>query len=267
MSRSVLDLLGLKGRVAFVVGGCRNLGLDMATALGEVGADLIVSSRDKAKARQCAAGLAERLGVRTLGLGFDATEEQDVLEAFERVQAEFGRLDVLVNNVGGGAGIGNPQVENREKRDWDETLRLNLDAMFLCTRSAIRIMIPQRSGIIINIASMSGMVGRDRSVYDFLPGGHSAPDYQTAKAGVINFSRDMAAYLGKHGIRVNAISPGGFERGQPPAFVKAYSAQTMLGRMGRDGVDLKGAVVLLAGDAGAYITGHNLVVDGGFTAW
>jgi NAD(P)-dependent dehydrogenase (short-subunit alcohol dehydrogenase family) len=92
-------------------------------------------------------------------------------------------------------------------------------------------------------------------------------DYATAKAAVIGFTTDLAGLLGPQGIRVNAISPGGFERGQPQEFVRAYSDRTMLGRMGRDGIDLKGAAVFLASDASAYITGHNLVVDGGFSRW
>ena len=264
---NVMELFSLKGRVAFVVGGARDLGLDMATALGEVGADLIISSRDEKKSRESALKLAAGLKVRTLGLGLDATDEQQVQKAFAIVKKEFGRLDVLVNNVGGGAGRGNPQIEERAKADWDWTLKLNLDAMFLCTRSAIPIMKRQKSGSIINIASISGMLGRDRSVYAGLPGMHSSPDYQTAKAGVINFTRDLAAYLGAYGVRCNAISPGGFKRNNKEKFVKAYSRHTMLGRMGEDGTDLKGAVVLLASHAGAYITGHNLAVDGGFTAW
>ena len=253
--------------MAFVVGGARDLGLDMARALGEVGADLVISSREANKAEGSARELADELKVRTLGLGLDATDEIQVQAAFDRVKKEFGRLDVLINNVGGGAGRGNPKIEERAKADWDLTMKLNLDAMFLCTRAAIPLMIQQRSGSIINIASVSGMIGRNRAVYRDMPGMHSSPDYQTAKAGVINFSRDLAGYLGAYGIRCNSISPGGFRRASAEKFVQAYSRGTMLGRMGEDGVDLKGAAVLLASDAGAYITGHNLVVDGGFSAW
>lgn len=266
--KNIWELFSLRGRVAFVVGGARDLGFDMAQALGEAGADLIISSREAGRAVESARKLASELKVRAVGLGFDATDEVQVKAAFERVKEEFGRLDVLVNNVGGGAGRGNPKIEERAKADWDWTLKINLDAMFLCTRAAIPIMKRQHSGSIINIASVSGMIGRNRSVYRDVPGMHSSPDYQTAKAGVINFSRDLAAYLGADGIRCNSISPGGFRRPTSnEQFVRAYSEGAMLGRMGEDGVDLKGAVVLLASDAGGYITGHNLVVDGGFSAW
>ena len=266
MGLNVMDMFRLGGRIAMVTGGCQNLGLDMATALGEAGADLAITSRDAGKAAAAAAELREKLGVKVLPLGLDVTEEAAVDEAFAKVEAEFGGLDILVNNAGGGRG--RTPFEKRPKSDWDYTLNVNLTGTFLCSRRAAQVMIGQGSGCIINIASISGMVGRDRSVYegspDMVP---NHPDYSASKAGVIGLTLDLAAYLGPRGIRVNAISPGGFERGQPEEFIRRYSAKTMLGRMGRDGQDLKGAVVYLASDAASYVTGHNLVVDGGFTAW
>ena len=137
---------------------------------------------------------------------------------------------------------------------------------FLMLREYARLMMPQRSGSVINIASMAGLVGRDRTIY----GDDMTPNpiaYSAAKAGMIGLTTDSAAYLGPYGIRVNAISPGGFERTQPEHFIRDYSNLTMLKRMGRGGFDLKGAVAFLASDAAAYITGHNLVIDGGFTKY
>jgi NAD(P)-dependent dehydrogenase (short-subunit alcohol dehydrogenase family) len=122
----------------------------------------------------------------------------------------------------------------------------------------------QGSGSIINIASIAGIIGRDRRVYPVeMP--MQSTDYAAAKAGVIGLTRDLAAYLGPAGVRVNAISPGGFERGQLKEFIEAYSDKTPLRRMGRDGIDIKGAILFLSSEASAYVTGHNLVVDGGFT--
>ena len=262
----VMELFRLDGRVAMVTGGAQNLGLDMARALGEAGADLAITSRDKAKVEQRAAELREELGRRVLPVQLDATDLSQVEAAFALVTGEYGRLDVLVNNCGGG--VGKEDFENRPREDWDRTRAINLDATYFCSQCAVRIMKPQRSGSIINIASMSGMIGRDRWVYegspDMVP---NSIDYTTVKAGIIGMTKDLAAYLGKWNIRVNAISPGGFERGQPEEFIRRYNKQTILGRMGKDGRDLKGAVLLLASDAGDYITGHNLAVDGGFTAW
>ena len=265
-SCNAMDLFRLDGRVALVTGGGQNLGLDMATALAEAGADLAITSRQTDKVQARAAELRERLGVRVLPVQLDATDPAQVDAAFEKVMAEYGRLDVLVNNCGGGTG--KQDFEDRPRDVWDRVRALNLDATYFCSQRAVKIMKPQRGGSIINIASMSGMIGRDRWVYegspDMVP---NSVDYSTAKAGVIGFTRDLAAYVGRWNIRVNSISPGGFERGQPAEFIRRYNKQTILGRMGRDGRDLKGAVVLLASDAGDYITGHNLVVDGGFTVW
>lgn len=266
MAPHVMDLLRLNGRVAMVTGGAQNLGWDIACALAEAGADVVLTSRILEKAETRAHALAADTGVRILPLALDVTDEASVDAAFARVAEAFGKLDILVNN----AGSGSPKAEftERTRADWDASLALNLTGTFLCSQRAARMMIPRRSGCIINIASISGMIGRDRSVYEGSP--DMTPNsvvYSTVKGGVIAFTRDLAAVLGRYGIRVNCISPGGFERGQPAEFIRRYGAQTMLGRMGRDGVDLKGAVVYLAGDAAAYVTGHNLVVDGGFTAW
>jgi len=265
----VRELFDLSGRVAMVTGGCQNLGLDMAEALGDAGADLVVTSREEEKARRTAEGLRDLLGVRVLPLALDVTDEASVEKAFQAVREEYGRLDVLVNNAGGARlTAGGTTTDQRSIQDFDYVMAINLRGTFLCCRQALRIMKAQRSGSIINIASMSGMVGRDRSVYegspDMVP---NMTDYTAVKGGVIAFTKDLAAENGKFGIRVNCISPGGFERNQPREHIRRYAAQTMLGRMGRDGVDLKGAVVYLASDAAAYVTGHNLVVDGGFTAW
>ena len=263
---SIYDMLSLKGKVAMVTGGAQNLGLQMAEALAEAGADLAITSRKLEKAVEAAAGLSEQFGASVLPLGLDVTNEENVRQVFSRVVEEFGRLDVVINNAGGGRGKG--VVLDRSVDDWKFTVELNLTGTFICSREAARVMIPQGSGSIINIASMSGLIGRDRWVYEGSPNMvPNALDYTAAKGGVIAFTKDLAAALGEHDIRVNAICPGGFERGQPAEFIKRYNKQTMLHRMGTDGKDLKGAALLLASEAGEYITGHALVVDGGFTAW
>ncbi len=263
------ELFDLTGKVAMVTGGAQNLGLDMAEALGESGADLVITSRVPEKAQAAASELAEELGVRVLGLGMDLTDDASVAGAFARAIAEYGRLDILVNNAGGArAPSGGVTTDTRCIEDWDYVININIRGTFLCVREALRIMKPQGGGSIVNIASISGMVGRDRSVYvgseEMTP---NLTDYSTAKGGLIAFTRDLAAENGKYGIRVNSISPGGFERGQPAEFIRLYNNQTMLGRMGRDGTDLKGAVAFLASQASGYVTGQNLAVDGGFTAW
>ena len=265
----ISQLFDLTGRVAMVTGGAQNLGLDMAEALGEAGADLAITSRDLPKCTDIAGALAEQTGRRVLPLELDILDADAVQDAFARVMEEFGRLDVLVNNAGGarlsGGGV---TADERLPEDFDHVIRLNILGTFHCCREAVRIMKQQGSGSIVNVGSISGMVGRDRWVYEgseeMVP---NMSDYTAAKGGIIAYSRDLAAENGRHGVRVNCISPGGFERGQPEEFIRRYNAHVMLGRMGRDGTDLKGAVVYLASDASGYVTGQNLAVDGGFTAW
>ncbi len=252
-----------------VTGGAQNLGLDMAEALGEAGADLVITSREPDKAERIAAELAGQIGVRVLPVGLDITDAAAVEDGFARVMDEYGRLDVLVNNAGGARlSSGGVTTDERSVDDFEFVVRLNIVGTFNCCRCAVPIMRDAGGGSMVNIASISGMVGRDRWVYggseDMVP---NMCDYTAAKGGIIAYTRDLAAENGRHGIRVNAISPGGFERGQPEEFIRRYNMHVMLGRMGRDGVDLKGAVVFLASDASAYVTGINLAVDGGFTAW
>lgn len=266
---SLQQLFSLEGKVAMVTGGAQNLGLDMAAALGEAGAKLVITSRQIEKAERVAAGLHEDLAADVLPLGLDVTDETSVRQAFACVQERLGRLDVLVCNAGGarltGAGV---NTDTLEPEDWEYVMRVNLRGTFLCCRRALPLMKAQGGGSIIIIASISGMVGRDRWVYEGSP--DMVPNmtaYSCAKSGLIGFMRDLAAENGQYGIRANCISPGGFERGQPEEFIRRYSKQTMLGRMGKDGTDLKGAVAFLASDAAGYVTGQNLAVDGGFTAW
>ncbi|HRE84377.1 MAG TPA: SDR family oxidoreductase [Opitutaceae bacterium] len=258
----------LTGRVFLIVGGAQFLGRDMATALSEAGAEGIITSRDLSRAEKTAKEISERSGRTVRGWMLDACDESAIQSVLKRVEQEFGRLDILVNNVGGGAGsmTQSTALETRSLEAWELLQRTNVTAPFLVCKHAAPLMKRQRTGSIINIASIAGLVGRDRRVYPKEMAAQSI-DYAAAKGAVIAMTRDLAALFGPFGVRVNVISPGGFERGQPPAFIQAYSAKVPLGRMGRDGHDLCGPVLFLASDASAYVTGHNLVVDGGFTAW
>lgn len=255
----------LAGKRALVTGGCQHFGLEIADGLARAGAKVIITSRDSEKAVQRAAELADQLDAEVAGMSMDLCRESSVVSLFERVRAEFGSLDILVNNAGGhsltAAACG--YLERETLESWSAFIEPNLTGTFLTTREYAKLMMEQRKGCIINITSISSLVGRDRSVYP-PPMTPNPVAYTAAKAGMIGLTYDTAAYLGDYGIRVNCISPGGFERNQPQAFIDAYSDRTMLKRMGQNG-DLKGVVVFLASDAAAYITGHNLMVDGGFT--
>jgi len=268
-SPHIRELFDLTGQVALVTGGARNLGFDMALALAEAGADLAITSRSLDRARESAGKIAADTGRRVLPLELDVTDEEQVKAAVDGCLAEYGRIDILVNNSGNI--ISTPQtaqIENRPYEDWLHTINVNLNGTFLCSKYVVaKAMIPASRGCIINIGSIAGVIGRDRRVYEGADMGGSTVDYEAAKGGVIALTRDMAAYLARYNIRVNCISPGGFFRNQPESFVAAYSESTPMGRMGIDGKEMKGPVVFLASEASSYCTGHNLVIDGGFTIW
>jgi len=263
----VLESFRLDGKVAVVTGGARTLGRDMAEALAEAGSHLVITSRDSARAESTAAEIARTFGVEVLPLPLDVRDHGQVAEMAARAAAWKGRLDILINNAGGGSGRGPCALFERLPEDVIGLIGTNLIGTLFCCQEVGRVMAQQGYGKIVNIASMAGLVGRDRRMYERSGLNQQPVDYAAAKAGVIGVTRDLAAVLAPYGVYVNSISPGGFERGQPEAFVNAYSDRTPLGRMGRDGVDIKAAALFLASSASDYVTGHNLVVDGGFSIW
>lgn len=266
------DLFALDGRAAVVVGGAHHLGRDMAEALAGAGAAVAVTSRDSASAERTAGEIAEAHGVPTLGLAADVTDAASLGAAVAAVRDWRGGdgPDVLVNNAGGGSGNARGNLFERDVDVIRRMIEVNLVGTLLACRAfGAGMRAAGRGGAIVNVASVAGLVGRDRRMYHRTGLEEQPVDYAAAKAGVIGLTRDLAALLAPDAIRVNAISPGGFgpRPAHPDTFVEAYSDRTPLGRMGRDGADLKGAVVFLASDASAYVTGHNLVVDGGFSTW
>lgn len=262
------DFFDLNSKVAFITGGARHLGFDMADVLAEAGCDLVISSRKLSHAQTAADKLRALHGREVLPLALDVCEYGQVAEAFQIAHRWKGRLDILVNNAGGGVGTGPAHLFERDPEEMVQLIMTNLVGALFCSREAGKIMAGNGSGKIINIASMAGMIGRDRRMYERNGMKGQAVDYAAAKAGVIGMTRDLAGLLSPMGVHVNAISPGGFgPRDLPPGFDRDYSERTPLGRMGYDGRDIKGAVLFLASAASDYVTGHNLVVDGGFTIW
>lgn len=265
---SVRELFDLSGCVAVVTGGTRGLGRDMAEALAEGGADVIVTSRSGERASEAARELASEHDVEALGLALDQRFAERVGEFAERATSWKGHVDVLVNNAGGGSGDSAGDLFERPLADIRAMIEVNLLGVLYCCREIGRHMVDRRAGRIVNIASIAAIVGRDRSIY-LANGVNEQPvDYAAAKAGVLGLTRDLAAKLAPHGVTVNAISPGGFDKGHlPEAFVDAYAARTALGRMGELGSDIKGICTYLASPASRYVTGQNFVVDGGFSLW
>jgi gluconate 5-dehydrogenase len=266
---TIQELFDLAGKTALITGGARTLGLDMATALAEAGASVAITSRYLDKAQESARRIAEETGQRAEGYACDVRVEEQVETMVAEVLDSFGKIDILVNNAGNVVSTpDNKPLDKRPLEEWEFTVDVNMKGVFLVSKHVIAMaMKPARQGVIINLGSVAGMGGKDHRVYDGTTMGGVTIDYAASKAGVINMTREMACALAQYNIRVNCISPGGFERGQPERFITQYSHLVPMGRMGEDGKEMKGPAVFLASEASSYVTGINLVVDGGMMVW
>lgn len=258
-SRNVKQLFDLSGRVAVITGGSIGLGRQMAEGLAEMGAHLVLCARKKERCEEAAQVLA-KLGVKTLAAACDVKDPASVKQLMDAAVAQFGRIDILINNAGISWGA---PVEQMTLADWNKVLETNLTGTFLCSQAAGRVMIGQGSGKIINVASVAGLAGAP-------PEAVQAIGYHASKGGVIAFTKDLACKWAQHNIQVNALAPGWFPTHMSDWVLqqkKDYLLEHIpLHRFGTD-YDLKGAAVFLASDASAYVTGHTLVVDGGQSAW
>lgn len=259
---NILDQFSLRGRVALVTGGAGLFGRQITRALAEAGAVTYVASRG-VEALECMAAELKQEGLTIQARPVDQAEESSVLALRDKILAERGTVDVLVNNA-----VARPMKLGYEDglEAFAESMRVNATGLFAITRAFGDVMAERRSGSIINIGSIQGMVGPDPTIYEGTPMHGWYPDYFFHKGGMINFTRFVASYYGAKQVRCNCISPGGFQtENHPSRFVAQYSARTFLGRMADD-TDLQGAVVFLASGASRYVTGVNLAVDGGYTA-
>ena len=249
------ELFSLAGTTAIVTGGATGIGRQMATALAEAGADIVVCARDGDRCAEAAANLA-RLGVRTLGLRCNVADPGEVEAMVARAEAELGPIGILLNDAGTSWGA---PTETHPLHGWQKVLDVNLTGTFLCAQAVGRRMLEAGAGKIINVASVAGLVGSPPEV-------RQAIAYTAAKGGVLSFTRDLAAQWGPRGIHVNAIAPGWFPTAMAEKVIEraeaSILASTPLGRIGGEH-DLKGVVVFLAGRASDFITGQTIVVDGG----
>jgi NAD(P)-dependent dehydrogenase (short-subunit alcohol dehydrogenase family) len=252
------DLFDLSGKTAIVTGGGKGIGRQMAEGLAEAGANLVLCARQAERCEQAAAELAE-LGVKTLGLGCDVRDPDQVRAVVARTIADFGSVDILVNNAGV---VWGATPEDMPLEGWQKVVDVNLTGVFLFSQAAGRVMIEGDGGAIVNIASVAGLHGAPPELVNTVV-------YHATKGGVISFTRDLAWKWAPHGIRVNAIAPGWFPSDMAN-LVLEHAGDELVRRIalrrfgGPD--DLKGPVVFLASDAAAYVTGHTLVVDGGQSA-
>ncbi len=250
-------LFDLKGSVAVVTGASSGLGVQMAKALARQGADLVILARRKEKLEQVAEEIRE-LGVKCLPIVCDVTDIEAIKRAAEITEKEFGKVDILINNAGSG---GVAPAEETSDEMWYHAINLDLNGVFMVAREFGKIMIKNKYGRIINIASMYGMVGNMA---------HPSSAYHAAKGGVVNMTRALAAEWAKYGITVNCICPGYFvtELTQDvldTEYFTNYMKQTVpVGRYGREG-ELDSTAVYLASEASSYVTGAIIPVDGGYT--
>ncbi|MFC5499874.1 SDR family oxidoreductase [Caenimonas terrae] len=256
MTRTVMQLFDLKGKTALVTGGSRGLGLQMAHALGEAGARIMLSSRKAGDLEEATADL-QAAGIDARWIAADCAKEEDIRRLADETLQRMGDIDILVNNAG--AAWGAP-AEDHPVEAWDKVMNLNIRGYFILSQQvAKRSMIARRSGRIINVASIAGLGGN--------PPEMTTIAYNTSKGAVVNFTKALGAEWGKYNITVNAICPGFFPSKMTAATLKNLGEDKLaehapLRRLGDD-EDLKGITVLYASDAGKHITGQWLAVDGG----
>lgn len=265
------DPFDLADRVVIVTGATGMLGRECSDELARAGAAVVVTDVDQSGCECLAAEIRRTTGTETLGLAADLTRESDIQRLVDGTVERFGRIDVLVNNAAMNPAPGSADsvrqfepFEDYPRELWEREVAVNVTGPFLLTQRVGRVMARARRGVIVNVASTYGLVAPDHRIY--APGRYKSVAYAVTKAAILNFTRYLAGYYGRHGIRVNTLTPGGVEAGQDPAFIAAYAERTMLGRMARRD-EYRRAVLFLASDASSYMTGSNLVVDGGWTAW
>jgi 2-deoxy-D-gluconate 3-dehydrogenase len=274
---TIFDAFKLEGRVAVVTGGAGLLGREFSRTLAEAGAAVVVADIQAGAVEAVAADLTAQ-GYPTLGVRLDVTDPASVQAMVEATLARFGRLDILVNSAALdpkfdpealARGIIPGRFEDFPLDLWNQALAVNLTGVFLVTQACVQQMLAQGKGSIINICSTYGLNGPDQRIYVRADGqrvGYKPVYYTVTKAGVLGFTKYLAAYYAGTQIRVNALTPGGVYNQHDEDFVRNYSARTILGRMARKD-EMNGALLFLASDASSYMTGANLIVDGGWTAW
>jgi NAD(P)-dependent dehydrogenase (short-subunit alcohol dehydrogenase family) len=270
-------LFDLSGRVAIVTGGAGLLGYHHGAILAAAGAHVVLLDLPIADPEIKAANLTETYGVDCLGLGADITDEPALRRILADILERFGRVDILINNAANNPKVENSsgaawsRLENFPLETWDADIRVGLTGAFLCSRVFGAEMAQRRSGVIVNVASDLAVVAPDQRLYrvdgmeeDQQP--VKPVTYSVVKTGLLGLTRYLATYWSSANVRVNAISPGGVSNGQPDVFLSRLKPLIPMGRMAeRD--EYQGAILFLCSDASSYMTGSNLVIDGGRTCW
>lgn len=266
--KSLESLMDLHGRVAVITGGAGHIGRAMAEALGEQGASIVLLDIRQDALDEASARLARERGVTVFPLRADLADEAEVRQVPARVLEHFGRIDILINNA---ALVGTSRLKGwatpfaeQSSDTWRLAMEVNVTAPFVLVQACAEALAASSHGAVVNIGSIYGMSAPDLSLYAGTSLGNPAA-YAASKGALLQLTRWLSTVMAP-AVRVNAITIGGVERGQSAAFQERYVAHTPLRRMAAE-EDLKGAIAYLASDLSSYVTGHNLVVDGGWTAW
>jgi 2-deoxy-D-gluconate 3-dehydrogenase len=278
---TILQKFDLTGKVAIVTGGPGLLGREFCRTLAEAGARVVVADINASAVNALTTQLIEA-GYHCLGVATDVTQPESVHNLVDETLATFGRLDILVNSAAldpkfdlaalaemTRQGTVSGAFEDYPLEQWQTALDVNLTGMFLCCQAAVKPMLAQgKHGSIINICSTYGLVAPDQRIYqrDGKQTSYKPVYYSVTKAGVLGLTRYLATYYAGTDIRVNALTPGGIFNDHDETFLKAYTARAVMGRMANKD-EMNGALLFLASEASSYMTGSNLVVDGGWTAW
>lgn len=266
--RNLQQLMDMRGRVSLITGGAGHIGRSMAEALAELGSDIVLVDLNLEDLESVAVDLRKSFDVKVEGYVCDLERESEIIEIPGWVASTFGRLDVLINNA---AFVGTSDLEgwatdfeHQSSATWRRAMDINLTSAFILTQGCKSLLDSSGKGTVVNIASIYGVYGPDLSVYLGTSMNNPAA-YAASKGGLIQLTRWLSTVMAPN-VRVNAISPGGVSRGQPEEFINRYTARTPLARMATE-EDFKGAVAFFSSDLSQYVTGENLMVDGGWGAW
>ena len=264
----IMKLFDLSNKTIILTGGAGFLGSQYAEGLSQAGANIVLADINYAGCKNLAKQLEERYQNSVLPIKLDLTNQKSIKDMVKKTIKKFPKIDVLINNAAFQGKSGKERqikLEDLPLSLWDKAVSVNLTGIFLTCQEVGKIMVKQKHGVIINIASTYGIVAADQRIYG-KSGQNSAVYYAATKSAILNLTRYLASYWNRTGIRVNTLSPGGVENNQGSSFIKNYSYKTMLGRMAGEN-EYVGAIIFLASDASSYMTGSNLVGDGGWTAW
>jgi len=274
MNNYLNNLFNLKDKTVIITGAVGISGTAHVKAFAECGANVVITDieQQSEKIEKLKEEIEHKFGSRCLGLIVDVSKKEDVEKMVKDVIQEFGKIDILINNAGISGKFDESKIapifEDYPREAWDKAWDVNMTGMFLCAQAVGREMLKTGGGSIVNVASIHGLISPDQRVYNKGSEIKSVKpiSYSVTKSAVYNFTRYLATYWGDKNIRVNTITPGGIFDNQDSDFVKAYEYRTPMGRMANTD-DIIGPMLFLCSDAASYITGANLVVDGGLTIW